>query len=771
MTDLRIIDAPLLTQAQINDSVKLPTGGDGNYSIQLSDLAWYVIADNTLADVPYVNSAVGNVNSALQTHIADYNNPHQVTKAQVGLDRVDNTADLDKPVSNAVNSAIITAVDGLATHAYVDSSVAHKVDKTYVDSQDDLKANKATTLSGYGITDTYTKTETDTKIANKTVNSLSVDSNDVLSLKLVDNTTKSVDLTSVFDNGIARGIEDVNVKVKQPFTGALSRTQHDKNLEFISVKDFGAKGDYITDDTAAINDCFSSVGIGDVVYFPRGVYSYTGSLSIPEGVKIVGDFAPNLQFAPLMDDDKRFLRPGYKHLLPGSSIIFKGVATATKTMTRSDQFASFNYALKTHLNTPNDISNIGIIMDMDVFDADGKLTKIAADNRSDYDVGLLIDDSHHCYINNVCVFGYWKKTGLLVASYGRAEGVSDNPDYIKCIRSVFSGDYGVALLGHDVHDPNGIGEGLSGTTFIGCDIHDRTHHSRSELTANPSERGRGVIFIDGITKLNTMIAGHMFIGCGLRGTTTRPIQLKGCDAFSLIGCTTEFTGSGQVYVSVTENTRRVVLHGVRHISQSINIRNLASALKNGVLVCDEDAAGCAFITKNAKGIKYGASDQISNDPALQLSTDFSSFLNGFNIRYSVANSSLQFNYNGANAVTIDSSGDITPVGRVKKTIGSGARENRTISAGVITITGASSFIAVAGEGSAADVLTTISGGVTGDIIVLVAFSALQPITVKHNTSLIRLSGSADFVINNAYSNITLMFNGTQWIEISRTTLD
>ena len=549
------------------------------------------------------------------------------------------------------------------------------------------------------------------------------------------------------------------------------RTQREKNAERVSVKDFGAKGDYITDDTASINACFAAIGIGDVVYFPRGVYSYTGSLSIPEGVKIVGDGAPNLQIAPLTDDDKRFLRPGYKHLLPGSSIIFKGAGTATKTMVRSDHFASFNYALKTHLNTPNDISNIGIIMDMDVFNSEGKLTTIDTDNRSDYDVGLLIDDSHHCYINNVCVFGYWKKAGFLVASYGRAEGVSDNPDYIKCIRSVFSGDYGVALLGHDTYpSSSGKGEGLSGTTFIGCDIHDRTHHSRSELTTNPSERGKGVIYIDGITFLNTKIAGHMFIGCGLRGTSISPIQLDGCDAFSMIGCTTEFTGAGQEFISVTPETRRVVLQGNRQLSQAINIRNLANKLTNGVLVCDEDSSGCSLITKNGKGIKYGASDQINNDPALQLSTDFSSFLNGWNMRYSVANSALQFNYNGANAVTIDSSGNIIPSGRVKKIIGSGSRENRTISAGVITLTGASSYVAVAGEGSTADDLTTINGGTIGDIIVLVAYSASQPITVKHNAGLIRLSGSTDFAINTVYTNLTLMFNGTQWIEISRAVL-
>jgi hypothetical protein len=42
----------------------------------------------------------------LQDHIADANNPHKVTKAQVGLGSVDNTSDVDKPVSTAQAAAI-----------------------------------------------------------------------------------------------------------------------------------------------------------------------------------------------------------------------------------------------------------------------------------------------------------------------------------------------------------------------------------------------------------------------------------------------------------------------------------------------------------------------------------------------------------------------------------------------------------------------------------------------------------------------------------------
>lgn len=39
-------------------------------------------------------------------HISDFNNPHFVTKAQVGLENVDNTSDLNKPISTATQTAL-----------------------------------------------------------------------------------------------------------------------------------------------------------------------------------------------------------------------------------------------------------------------------------------------------------------------------------------------------------------------------------------------------------------------------------------------------------------------------------------------------------------------------------------------------------------------------------------------------------------------------------------------------------------------------------------
>lgn len=52
----------------------------------------------------------------IAAHKADTNNPHNVTKAQLGLDRVNNTADADKPVSAAQAAAIKVVQDDLTSH-------------------------------------------------------------------------------------------------------------------------------------------------------------------------------------------------------------------------------------------------------------------------------------------------------------------------------------------------------------------------------------------------------------------------------------------------------------------------------------------------------------------------------------------------------------------------------------------------------------------------------------------------------------------------------
>lgn len=52
-----------------------------------------------------IDTAFGE-SKKLEAHLTNRNNPHKVTKGQIGLDNVDNTKDIDKPISNAVQRAL-----------------------------------------------------------------------------------------------------------------------------------------------------------------------------------------------------------------------------------------------------------------------------------------------------------------------------------------------------------------------------------------------------------------------------------------------------------------------------------------------------------------------------------------------------------------------------------------------------------------------------------------------------------------------------------------
>ena len=56
-------------------------------------------------------TALNNINNSLGSHVDNKSNPHAVTKAQVGLSNVDNTSDLSKPISTATQTALNNKAD------------------------------------------------------------------------------------------------------------------------------------------------------------------------------------------------------------------------------------------------------------------------------------------------------------------------------------------------------------------------------------------------------------------------------------------------------------------------------------------------------------------------------------------------------------------------------------------------------------------------------------------------------------------------------------
>jgi hypothetical protein len=78
----------------------------------------------------------------------------------------------------------------------------------------------------------------------------------------------------------------------QAGTGAVATTVQAKLRESVSVKDFGAVGDGVTDDTAAIALCATACTSGKTMHFPDGTYLVSAStldacIVLPQGVNLL----------------------------------------------------------------------------------------------------------------------------------------------------------------------------------------------------------------------------------------------------------------------------------------------------------------------------------------------------------------------------------------------------------------------------------------------------------------------------------------------------
>lgn len=82
-------------------------------------------------------------------------------------------------------------------------------------------------------------------------------------------------------------------------TGAVTRTSSDKFADMVSVKDFGAAGDGLTDDTIAIQQALSA---HNAVFIPEGEYLVSSTITVGERQSLIGSG----QRSVLKGQDKTF---------------------------------------------------------------------------------------------------------------------------------------------------------------------------------------------------------------------------------------------------------------------------------------------------------------------------------------------------------------------------------------------------------------------------------------------------------------------------------
>lgn len=536
-----------------------------------------------------------------------------------------------------------------------------------------------------------------------------------------------------------------------------SRNLANRFGDVLNLKDFGAVGDYSTDDTSAINSWLSACSTYNKLgYAPSGNYKLTNNILWPDGVKVVGDGSARIATFPQLggaNSNKRKLRPSYKNTMTGTNFIFTGTPSNTFTTTRSDKFSNIKPCVIYNYYTPISIDGISIIQDMDVLDSGGSLTTGSTDNRaSNYTAGFL-SLATQCAFKDVNIFGYFADAGLIICNKD-ADSFAD-PDYNCIIDCLISS--GLAIIGTDV---TAVSEGLTGLMASNSGFYGADHHTRADglYTVNS-------LYIDGNLSSSHDIRGHNFVNCHFRTYANEAIKFDQCDDISLTSCTFEFSALSGVTnadqngtIIGTSNTGDVRIISPQATS-GMGIETLANTISGSLLSFGAENDQDVIISQSGKGVRIRG-ESLTGDSVIQFTDDFSSSTTQWTIRRDDSVSDLlDIRWNNVTVASLTTGGLLSSRGLIYDDGGS-----KTISSGVITITHSNHSVATEG-GAGTDDLDTINGGVTGQVLILRAGNSSNDVVAKDGTGNLRLS--ADFTLTHAQDRIVLLYDGTNWVELSR----
>lgn len=226
--------AELLANAQKYTNTKISELVDGAPEAMdtLKELADAISKNSDIMSA--LQSAIGNkANVAdLNTHTSDTNNPHGVTKEQVGLGNVDNTSDMDKPVSTATQEAL----DGKSPKNHAAAGFLYgKGTGTlhgHVRLSDSVTSSVATSDKGIAATPYAVKTAYDKAVEGVNAAEKAQETADgKLDANFVSNGYAGIDEVTARLNGIEEGAEVNKVTSVQGRTGDVTITKSDLDLD------------------------------------------------------------------------------------------------------------------------------------------------------------------------------------------------------------------------------------------------------------------------------------------------------------------------------------------------------------------------------------------------------------------------------------------------------------------------------------------------------------------------------------------------------------
>ena len=380
--------------------------------------------------------------------------------------------------------------------------------------------------------------------------------------------------------------------------GGVVRTIVDKLSDTVSVKDFGAKGDGVTDDTAAIQAALDSGSWS--VYLPKGVYICTKEINVTkEGQRIYGAGMGSGYIQPKFDRVPARVVSAVTNWTDCTTLLFKGSGDK-RIRTRVRYRASAEDPQDDPLSVCLNVQAEGVRLDDFTIrlwcEAPEDLYNDSVENLgADYDVGLFIG-SRGCFsAANVGVIGYHRQANIWVDStqglglprfsdengktYPESTGVQNGTDNYVLDRVHTSGGlwglkiqgckqkddgeqrnlpYYDELLGKTTTDYRG-GYGASDFLLSGCQIFGGNHHTQRRFFDMPGSPNPetdsfvgGSFYIDGyMGNQGKAIHGHRYVSCRFMSFAPFCVYLGRTARDLFLGCMIE---APQGYVRKNDGT-------------------------------------------------------------------------------------------------------------------------------------------------------------------------------------------------------------------------
>lgn len=159
-----------------------------------------------------------------------------------------------------------------------------------------------------------------------------------------------------FVSDLAAGTGSSLVGYNQGGAGAVDRTVQSRLRDFVSVKDFGAVGDGVTDDTVAVQAALTAVvASGDRLFFPPGTY-LSGTLTVTGGFDAFGPATIKLKNAT---NDNLIVNTGSAVDIKLVDLVFDGNQANQTAYEAVLNFASVNSLRMVDCEVKN-ISGVGV---------------------------------------------------------------------------------------------------------------------------------------------------------------------------------------------------------------------------------------------------------------------------------------------------------------------------------------------------------------------------------------------------------------------------